>query len=87
MSGISYCSVTSRRPSRNPGLGGISLWKGSTMTPASSSWYRSMMADVVSMSLKGAISISSWMDRGIPAESGFAFGNSGGSVGPMLIKA
>ena len=77
----------SRRPCRNPGLGGRSRWNGSTITPPMSSWFSSIIAVVFSRSLKGAMSIFSWIDLGMPAESGSAVGKSKSFEGDMLIRA
>ena len=57
------------------------------MTPASSSWYRSTMAAVVSRSLNGATSMVDSIARGIPAESATGVGNSPGAGGLMLMTA
>ena len=65
----------------------MTRWNASTMTPPISSWYFSMMAVVVSRSLKGATSTSSWMERGMPAESGSGRGKSISLEGERLIRA
>src|SRR3989338_5352893 len=48
----------------------MSRWKGSMITAARLSWCAAMMASVSARSLKGAISTSSPMACGMPAESG-----------------
>ena len=56
------------------------------ITAASSRWCASIIASVSGRSLNGAISTSSWIACGMPAESGVGAGNAFGARGPTLIS-
>ena len=79
--------VSSRSASRKPGAGGMMRCRGSTITQAISRPCSAMSERMKSMSLKGAISISSRTPSGIPALSGTALGKLTSDVGARLICA